>query len=307
MDLVIGTIPSGYRDHNGNYIPLQHVPVIASLLIRTARDTDKEFSLYRAWLSGKYNKHPEKHYSNILKFSLDIEKMLDALFKHEIYLTELENELRKEYPAIHLELSISDKNTWETLLKDSMHYNEAKMLCTVIPLIHEFEKYIIVLPQVFDDGSFEADDHRSRRNASNFADGILLFDSEDIKNHSVIELLNRIFYQEKCRNLFVLILQTFIKSLQNKAVCKALTLNDPEEHLSYSADEIGMSPEEKEKFINDFYSTQYDDYHFDEKPDNSLPPFLPENIANIRLQRLISSDKHIQRLIAEKKNNHHKP
>lgn len=155
METVVGEIPEEYKDTNAYYIHQCHVPVIAALLIRTASDKDKRYKRYRSWLSGKYLNHPEKYYPDILKFGNEIEDLLDDLFNNKIYIVEIQENLKEDYPNLKLELTLQAKNFWELLLKESINYNETRMLCSMLLSLKEFELYLPILPQVFDYGEFE--------------------------------------------------------------------------------------------------------------------------------------------------------
>ena len=302
MMLIAGTISSGYMDNISYFIDTIDAPVVAALLIRTACDKDKRYIKYRAWLSGKYTNHPERHYADILELSSDIENMLDLLQKKELYVPDLEEMLRQTYPDIELSLPLERKNLWETLIKDSMHYNEAMMLKTVIPLIHDIEKYIIILPQGFDDGSLEADNQRMIKNCVNFSDRLSLFDDEETEQLPIPQLLEQARYQEKYRNLLVHLLQRTRRHLIGKAAAKALTLDNPDDYLSYVAAEKGLSPEATERLITEFYETAYDGYPGPDYRMAESETFLPlDTINSLRFLKLVHNDELIQTLLKEKR------
>ncbi|MBR6419608.1 MAG: hypothetical protein IKS42_04685 [Oscillospiraceae bacterium] len=218
-------------------------------------------------------------------------------------MTDLEEALRQTYPAIDLSLPLEQKNLWETLIKDSMHYNEAMMLKTVIPLIHEIEKYIIILPQGFDDGSVEAENQRTIKNCINFSDRLSLFDDEEIEQLPLPQLLDQALYQEKYRNLLVYMLQRIRRHVIGKAAARALSLDNPDDYLSNIAAEMHLSPEATESLITEFYEMAYDGYPGIDYRVADSESFLPLNAINsLRFMKLVHNDNYIQTLLKEKRN-----
>ena len=184
-----------------------------------------------------------------------------------------------------------------------MHYNEAMMLKTVIPLIHDIEKYIIILPQGFDDGSIEADNQRMIKNCVNFSGRLPLYDDEETEQLPLPQLLEQARYQEKCRNLLVHLLQRTRKHLIGKVADKALILDNPDDYLSYVAAEMGLSSEATERLITEFYETAYDGYPGTDYRMAESESFLPLNTINgLRFLKLVHNDDLIQSLIKEKRN-----
>lgn len=302
MLLMIGKIPDAYIDHNVYYIAPDDAPVIAALLIRVACDKDKRYGQYRAWLSEKYSKHPERYYPEIIEFNLEIEQMLDALYEKKIYISELESQLKKTYPDLVLSLPLHIKNKWETIIKDSIHYNEAMFLNTINPLIHDIENYISFLPQVFDDGNFCKENYRDIKHDINFGKHRKSYlDQSSIESSPLLELIKMGKYQEKCRSIFIQIIQAFWWHMFIRAAEKVQTMGNAEDYLTLLAKEMNYTPEQTEKFIDDFYSTQYDDILVeDKKPVDFIDSSF---LTTHRLYKMIDSDKTLSKILEDSKSN----
>lgn len=302
MLLMIGKIPDAYIDHNVYYIALDDAPVIAALLIRVACDKDKRYGRFRAWLSEKYSKYPERYYPEIIEFNLEIEQMLDALYEKKIYISELESQLRKTYPDLVLSLPLHIKNKWETIIKDSIHYNEAMLLKTIIPLIHDIENYISFLPQVFDDGNFCKENYRTIKQNINFGEHrATLIDQSLLETSPLLELIKMGKYQEKCRSLFIQIIRAFWLHMFIHAAEKVQSMGNAEDYLTLLAAEMKYTPEQTDEFIDGFYSTQYDDIIVEEK---KSADFIELSYLDIhRLYKMIDSDKTLCKILEESKSN----
>lgn len=289
METVVGEIPEEYKDANAYYIDLNHALVIAALLIRTASDKDPQYKRYRLWLYGKFSKSPEKYYTDILRFGEDIEQLLDDLYYEKLYVTDFYDV--EIGPPRRLELSLQDKNFWELLLKESMHYNEAKMFNSMHLSLKQLEMNLPILPQVFDDGSFMQNYQRDISKKLIDGNDFSYFDDQDFATKSFNELLSLAQYQEKARNLFIQMIQRFSAHIKSIAEERILAkYKGPEEYLTLVAKDLGYTSEQTEQLINDYYSTQHADCVKEEQP-----VFLsPNTVLHYRMHRIEENDEELQ-------------
>ena len=288
METVVGEIPKKYKDSHAYYIDLCHIPVIAALLIRTASDKDLRFKSYRLWLNGKFSKYPQKYYNEILEFGEDIEQLLDDIYYEKLYVTDLYDV--EIGPPRRLELSLYAKNFWELLLKESMHYNEAKMYNSMHLSLKQFEMYLPILPQVFDGGDFVKDYQRDIENKLIDGKDFTLFDDQDFETKTFNELLDLAKDQGKARNLFIQMIQRYAAHIKSVAEARILAMyNGPEEYLKLISKDLGYTPEQTDNLINDFYSTQYADA---ELVNEQQPAFLsPDTVLRYRIHRIEENDE----------------
>lgn len=295
MLLMIGKIPEAYIDQNIHYIAPDDTPVIAALLIRVACDKDKRYSRFRAWLSGKYTEHPEKYYLEILEFNMEIEQMLDDLYEKKIYISELEDRLRETYPGIVLSLPLHTKNMWETIIKDSMHFNEAMLLKTIVPLIHDIEDSISFLPQLFDDGSFYEENYRKMKKNINFGENrTTLFASSLFETKPYMELIKMAKYQEKCRSLLIQLIRASAWKMYIHAAEKVQSMGNAKDYFAFIAGELDLSEEQTKEFIENHLRTQNMD---SDNEDNQPVDFIiPGSLDSYRLYKMIESDATLKKI-----------